>query len=100
MHGWAICGGANNALASAGVAHVLAGRGILHVPDSIASAGAVVDGIGRSVMKLVDPTPLVDRLGDTAREVLEEAMATRKTPLEVAEARAMARIARARTERA
>lgn len=99
MHAWAVCGGANNALASAEVAHVLARRGILHVPDAIASAGAVVDGIGRSVMKLDDPSPLVDRLGVVAREVLEEALRVRKTPVEVAEARAMERITQARTMR-
>jgi leucine dehydrogenase len=93
MHAWAVCGGANNALASAEVAHVLAARSVLHVPDPIASAGAVIDGIGRSVMNLVDPTPLIDRLGDTTREVLEEAAKTGKTPLEVAEMRARRRIA-------
>ncbi len=92
MRGWAVCGGANNALASRDVARSLAARGILHVPDAIASAGAVIDGIGRSVMKLDDPTPLIDRLGDTAREVLEEAAMMRTTPIEVTEARAMRRI--------
>jgi leucine dehydrogenase len=92
MHAWAVCGGANNALASAEVAHVLAARRVLHVPDPIASAGAVIDGIGRSVMNLVDTTPLIDRLGDTAREVLEEADLTGKTPIEVAEIRARRRI--------
>ncbi len=92
MHAWAVCGGANNALASAEVAHVLAARGVLHVPDPIASAGAVIDGIGRSVMNLVDTTPLIDRLGDTTREVLEEAASTGKTPMEVAEKRARRRI--------
>lgn len=93
MHAWAVCGGANNALASEDVAHVLATRRVLHVPDPIASAGAVIDGIGRSVMKLDDPTSLIDRLGTTAREVLEEAVATGKTPVEVAERRALDRIA-------
>jgi len=93
MHAWALCGGANNALASAEVAHVLAARGVLHVPDQIASAGAVIDGIGRSVMKLDNPTPLIDRLGDTAREVLEEAQSSGKTPIEVANARGRKRIA-------
>jgi leucine dehydrogenase len=97
MSAWAVCGGANNGLASADVAHVLAARSVLHVPDPISSAGAVIDGIGKSVMNLVDTTPLIDRLGDTAREVLEEAAFTRKTPLEVAEIRARRRIdARAR----
>jgi leucine dehydrogenase len=92
MQAWAVCGGANNALASAEVAHVLAARGVLHVPDAIASAGAVIYGIGKSVMNLAETNPLIDRLGDTTREVLEEAALTRKTPLEVAELRARRRI--------
>jgi leucine dehydrogenase len=93
LQSWAVCGGANNALASAEVAQILAARGVLHVPDPIASAGAVIDGIGRSVMHLADPTPLIDRLGETAREVLEEARTSGKTPIEVAEIRARRRIA-------
>lgn len=98
---WAICGGANNALASAEVARALAARGVLHVPDPIASAGAVIDGIGRSVMGFADPTPLIDQLGNTAREVLEEARSSGKTPVEVAEVRARERIAaKARYRRA
>lgn len=100
MQAWAVCGGANNALASEEVAHVLSARSVLHVPDPIASAGAVIDGIGRSVMNLADPTPLIDRLGETAREVLEEAVATGKTPLEVAEIRALRRIAKRHDNRA
>lgn len=99
MSAWALCGGANNALSSADVAHVLAERGVLHVPDPIASAGAVIDGIGRSVMNLSDPTPLIDRLGDTAREVLEEAKSSGKTPMDVAFARARERIAMRRSSK-
>lgn len=100
MSAWAVCGGANNALASAEIAHVLAGRGVLHVPDLIASAGAVIDGVARSVMHSNDPTPLIDRLGQTAREVLEEASLTGKTPQEVAELRARRRIATRHDNRA
>jgi leucine dehydrogenase len=96
MQAWAICGGANNALSSIEVARQLSARGILHVPDPISSAGAVIHGIGRSVMNLTDPTPLIDKLGDTAREVLEEAQRERKTSIEVAEARARRRIAASR----
>jgi len=96
MHAWAVCGAANNALASPEIASLLAARGILHVPDPIASAGAVIDGIGLSVMGLADRTPLIDRLGDTARLVLDEAKASGRTPMDVAEARALARIVSAR----
>ncbi|MDC3960033.1 Glu/Leu/Phe/Val dehydrogenase dimerization domain-containing protein [Polyangium jinanense] len=98
MRAWAVCGAANNALASPEIAGLLAARGVLHVPDPIASAGAVIDGIGLSVMGLPDRTPLIDRLGETARLVLDEAKATGRTPMEVAEARALARIAAAKGE--
>lgn len=99
MRAWAVCGAANNALASPDVAGSLAARGVLHVPDPIASAGAVIDGIGASVMGLSDRGPLIDALGRTAREVLDGAIAAGRTPLEVAEHRARARIAEARAAR-
>lgn len=99
IHAWAVCGAANNVLASPEVAGLLAARGVLHVPDPIASAGAVIDGIGLSVMGLADRTPLIDRLGETARLVLAEAKASGRTPMEVAEARALARIEAARAAR-
>jgi leucine dehydrogenase len=92
----AVCGAANNVLAGPEVAAALHARGILHVPDPIASAGAVIAGIGRSVMGLEDPTPLVDGLRDVAREVLLAAREQGIPPVEVASARARARIARAR----
>ena len=91
-----LCGAANNILADAQVAEVLRARGIVHVPDLIASAGAVIDGIGRSVMGLADPTPLIDALGDTTRSVLAEAAARGTTSEAVAVALAERRIAAAR----
>ena len=96
LHAWAIVGAANNVLASDAVAHELAKRGVLHVPDTIASAGAVIEGIGRTVMGLADRTPLIDALGTTASEVLAEARATGRPSSVVAAARAQARIARKR----
>lgn len=99
LKAWAVCGAANNILAERGVADILKRRSIAHVPDAIASAGAVVQGIGKTVMGLADRTPLIDALGKTALEVLEEAKRQDKTPLEVAEARASARIAEARARR-
>ena len=94
---WAICGAANNALVSAEVARILADRGIQHVPDPIASAGAVIDGIGASVMGLSDRSALIDKLGATTKEVLTRAVAEHKTPVEVAEALAYERIKKAAT---
>jgi len=99
LKAWAVCGAANNALASPDVARLLASRGVLHVPDPIASAGAVIEGIGASVMNLADRTPLIDQLGDTAREVLEVALASGRTPLEVAESRALLRVEEAKRSR-
>lgn len=92
IRAFAVCGAANNILASQEAAQVLVERGVLHVPDLIASAGAVIEGIGRLVMNLPDPTPLIDRLGETAREVLAEARRTGRTPSEMAEARALRRV--------
>lgn len=96
MRAWALCGAANNVLAGRDAAGVLRERGIVHVPDPIASAGAVIEGIGRTVMGLSDRTPLIDALGATALEVLDEARAAGRTPIEVAETLARRRIAAAR----
>ena len=94
-----LVGAANNLLASPLAAHVLLARGITHVPDVIASAGAVIDGIGRTVMGLADRVPLIDALGDTAREVLAEAARAGRAPESVAVDIACARIAAARALR-
>ncbi len=101
---WAVCGAANRVLADSngdgdGAAHALAARGILHVPDSLASAGAVIEGIGASVMGLADRTPLIDALGDTAYAVLAEARRTGRLPVVIARERARARIAAAQAHR-
>lgn len=96
MPAWALCGAANNVLARPDVAELLRARGILHVPDVVASAGAVVEGIGRSVMGLPDRGPLIDALGRTAAELLAESAATGATTEALAERRARARIEAAR----
>lgn len=95
---WAVCGAANNILAAPDVAELLRARGILHVPDVVASAGAVVEGIGRTVMGLADRRPLIDALGRTAAELLAESAATGLTTEALAERRALARLAAARTD--
>jgi len=72
LRAWAVCGAANNILADETVGVALAERGILFVPDFIASAGAVIAGVcglqGRD-----DAEVLIRQLGATTRAVLEEA---------------------------
>ena len=99
LRAWAVCGAANNVLSDPTVDDALSARGILHVPDVIASAGAVIEGIGREVMQLEDRTPLVDRLGDVAREVLTESKRSGVTPSVVAEQRARRRIDEAKARK-
>ena len=99
VRAWAVCGAANNLIASPAAARVLHDRGVLVVPDVLASAGAVVDGIGASVMGLANRGPLIDGLADTAAALLAEAAATGRTTTELATERARARIAAARAAR-
>lgn len=93
---WAVCGGANNVLADPDAEGILGAREILYVPDFVASSGAVIEGIGRTLMGLDDRTALIDRVGETVRDILRDARATGQTSTEVATARARARIAAAR----
>ena len=69
--------------------------GVLVVPDVLSSGGAVIDGIGATVMGLKDRSSLIDGLGETAFEVLERSLQQEVTPLDVAE-----KIARERIEAA
>jgi leucine dehydrogenase len=79
-----VCGAANGVLADDAAAEAFAARGVVVVPDVLASAGAVIDGIGRSVMGLADPTPLIDALAATTATILDEAAARRLPPSLVA----------------
>jgi leucine dehydrogenase len=90
---WAVCGGANHIAADDAAHLALHRRGVLFVPDAISSAGAVIDGIGQTVMGLADRSPLIDGLGATARSVLEAARRDARPPLVHALARARARLA-------
>jgi leucine dehydrogenase len=92
IRAWAVCGAANNILSSPAVETRLAGRGVLWVPDPISSSGAVIEGIGRSVLGLADCSMLVDRVYDTTRRVLEEARRRRRMAGEVALALAEERV--------
>jgi leucine dehydrogenase len=88
-----VCGGANNILATDDVEEVLMSRGIGFVPDVISSAGAVIDGIGASVMGLADREPLIAALETLSREVVAEARRSGRTTIEVAAERAAWRLA-------
>ncbi|MEO1227535.1 MAG: Glu/Leu/Phe/Val dehydrogenase dimerization domain-containing protein [Myxococcota bacterium] len=92
----AVCGAANNVLTGIDAARRLQARGILHVPDAISSAGAVVEGIGRTVMGLPDRSPLLDHLGRTALTVLRDARDKGITTHEAAEQVAKERLEKAR----
>jgi leucine dehydrogenase len=96
LHAWAVCGAANNVFAGDRAAHLLHARGVLVVPDVLASAGAVIDGIGASVMHLADRAPLIDALGATAAALFAESRETGRSTTELAHARARGRIAAAR----
>jgi leucine dehydrogenase len=93
IRAFAVCGAANNVLAGDQVAEVLRARAIWLVPDQVASAGAVIEGIGSSFMGLADRGPLIDRLGETAAALLDEAEARGISTVMAARERARARIA-------
>jgi leucine dehydrogenase len=100
IQAWAVCGAANNLLASPDAEDALIARGILAVPDVVASAGAVIEGIGHTVMQLADRAPLIDALGATARRILEQSRTAGTRPSAIAHQIARARIAARRAERA
>lgn len=91
-----VCGGANNQLEAARHDAMLAARGITFVPDTIASAGGVID----FSRERVDDRPeavltAVTRLREITADVLARAAASAETPLTVAD-----RIVRERLEAA
>jgi leucine dehydrogenase len=90
-----VCGAANNPLEDELALERLEARGVLYVPDFVASAGAVIEGIGASVLGLADRTELIDRIGDTTRRVIVAAREREASTLAVARALAEERIAEA-----
>jgi len=79
-----VAGAANNQLADDEVAELLADRGILWAPDFVANAGGIIniavelepDGYDSARARI-----RVRGIGDTIREVFDEAIASRTTPL-------------------
>lgn len=96
LRAWAVCGGANNICVDRDAHLALHERGILFVPDLVSSAGAVIEGIGRTVMGLDDRVSLIDALRHTARLILEDARRTGEPPIDHAIRRAETRLANAR----
>jgi leucine dehydrogenase len=72
IRAWAICGGANNQLADATLADMLASRNIIFIPDFLASSGAVIDGVCRTFMAC-EPACYLAAVEETAANVLREA---------------------------
>jgi leucine dehydrogenase len=95
---WAVCGAANNVLADSAAEVRLRERGILFVPDVLASAGAVVHGVSR-LMGVADSGALIDALGATAREILLVSRESGRLATEIAHERARDRIRQARETR-
>jgi leucine dehydrogenase len=85
LNAWAIVGAANNVIAHRSVAAALRDRAIVFVPDVIASAGAVIDGVGALVMGIEDRNPWIDRLAIVLEQTLDYADREGVTTLEAAE---------------
>lgn len=99
VRAWAVCGAANNIVASPAAERRLQERGVLFVPDFIASAGAVILGVCRSIMHVTDHEQRIEAMRETARAVLAESRTSGRIATEIAEERAWARIAEARQAR-
>ncbi|MFI9450401.1 Glu/Leu/Phe/Val dehydrogenase dimerization domain-containing protein [Amycolatopsis sp. NPDC052450] len=89
-----VVGPANNQLTDDRVAEDLAARGILWIPDFVASAGGVVYTLGREAESLTHAEALarVETLEETTRRILDAASANGTTPLAEADALAEARL--------
>lgn len=91
----AVCGPANNPLADHSGAARLAGRGILYAPDFVVNAGGVIY-LDLEAKKMGTRTEIMDRvarIGDTVRNIFDEAETRGVTPLEAAEGLAAERLA-------
>lgn len=89
----AVCGSANNQLATADDAGRLHARGIVHAPDVVVSAGAVIEGVltvqqGRDASVRAKVDEAIAAIEGTLGAVLERALAQGRPPTEVARAQA------------
>jgi len=81
-----IAGAANNQLADDGIAALLQDHGVLWVPDFVANAGGLIN-IAEEIGGDYDPARArrrVRAIGDTLREILDQADAVACTPLAAA----------------
>jgi len=83
----AIVGPANNQLADDSVADLLHARGITWAPDPVVSAGGIIAAVAREITRLPEPEvqDLLTAIGERLGTLLDEAAATRQTPLQVAQ---------------
>lgn len=89
----AVCGSANNQLATPQDARRLHARGILHAPDVVVSAGAVIEGVltvqqGRDASVRARVREAIAAIEGTLGAVLDEAARMGQPPTAVARARA------------
>lgn len=91
---WAVCGGANNILTSDDAGRTLAQRGILHVPDVVSSAGAVLQGVAETIMGLRNTDALFADLARTADAILTESAQSGESADVIASRMAKERITR------
>lgn len=89
----AVCGAANNLLASGDVGRVLHDRGIPVAPDFVANAGALVVGCLHQLQGIQVGDDRLAAIGATVDSVLGESARTGTPPGEVALARARSRVA-------
>jgi leucine dehydrogenase len=94
MKAWALCGAANNQLASPALGERLGQQGVLVVPDFLASAGAVILGMAETTGG-PSAQSLIDGLGDTTLRVLKAAYASGASTMAIAQELALERIATA-----
>lgn len=90
----AVCGPANNPLASRSGAERLAARGILYAPDFVVNAGGVIylDLESKGLGTRDEIMGRVAQIGDTVRRILADADERGITPLAAAEELAAARL--------
>jgi leucine dehydrogenase len=94
----AICGPANNQLATTDVAEALAGAGILWAPDFLVNAGGVIHGVLLEMLGSTrdDVASRVDGIADTLTMVLDTAEREHVAPLVAADRIARDRVAKGR----